>query len=227
MFCPNCGNKVEKNLKFCESCGFEISKATNPINPSETSSIGYSQRINDPAFTRYIKHSNTWIVLFMLIISVIAIVGFYIYGESEGNNPESFYQGLFVGGMFAVIALFSLVSKNSGKSFDGQVVDKKIEQKRRKKHDNDGTNSWHWEKYTLFKVIVREERGKLHEITSENDDTVHNYFKVGDSVRYHGKLHHYEKYDKTGDRIIFCAACATLCDITADICPRCKCPLLK
>ncbi len=61
----------------------------------------------------------------------------------------------------------------------------------------------------------------------EDDDTLYNYYRIGDRVRHHAGLNSYEKYDKTRDSIIFCAACATLCDIGDDVCYRCKCPLLK
>lgn len=62
---------------------------------------------------------------------------------------------------------------------------------------------------------------------AEDDDTVFNYFLVGDRVRRHGKLNSYEKYDKTADSIIFCSDCATLCEITLEVCRLCQCPLLK
>ena len=52
-------------------------------------------------------------------------------------------------------------------------------------------------------------------------------YQIGDRVRYHGGINSYEKYDKTGDKIIPCNACGTLCDIHEDYCYRCKCPLLK
>ena len=64
-------------------------------------------------------------------------------------------------------------------------------------------------------------------MTSKDDATQYNYYKIGDKVRHHGGINTFEKYDKTGDTIIFCNACATLCDIDDDVCFRCKCPLLK
>ena len=64
-------------------------------------------------------------------------------------------------------------------------------------------------------------------MTAEDDRTVFDYFQVGDRVRHHAGLNSYEKYDKSHDSIIFCNACATLCQISDDVCWRCKCPLLK
>ena len=78
-----------------------------------------------------------------------------------------------------------------------------------------------------YKVIITDDRGKEHEITVEDDDTLFHYYKLGDKVRYHGKLKTYEKYDKSKDEIIFCSACATMHAITEDRCHRCKAPLLK
>ncbi len=46
-------------------------------------------------------------------------------------------------------------------------------------------------------------------------------------VGLHAGLKSLEKYDKTGDKFIPCNACGTLCDISDEICFRCKCPLLK
>ena len=61
----------------------------------------------------------------------------------------------------------------------------------------------------------------------KDNDTLYNYFNIGDRVRHHAGLNSYEKYDKTGDAFIPCNACGTLCDISEYTCFRCKCPLLK
>ena len=49
--------------------------------------------------------------------------------------------------------------------------------------------------------------------SAEDDDTVFNYYQIGDKVRHHGGLNSIEKYDKSGDEIIFCNACTYLNDI--------------
>ncbi|MPN17241.1 hypothetical protein SDC9_164592 [bioreactor metagenome] len=105
------------------------------------------------------------------------------------------------------------------------MTDKKVEKKRRKK--STGDNDYDWEDYTVYNVFIRSDSGKLHTIRVENDSTVYNYYQMGDRVRHHPGLNSYEKYDKSKDDIIFCAACASLNDIGNDFCTRCKCPLLK
>lgn len=73
----------------------------------------------------------------------------------------------------------------------------------------------------------RQRPGKKHVIKTRDNDTLYNYYSIGDRVRHHAGLKCYEKHDKTGDKFIPCAACATFCDISGDRCFRCKCPLLK
>ncbi len=192
-------------------------------------SIGYSKRINDPAFALYLKNTKRWASIFSLILALGAIIGFYIYGEtsSEMDNPQALFIGLGIGGMFILIAIYSIIGRKRSKTWDGVVVYKTIVEKNRRQSTGSGDNDYYIKYYTEYKVIIRDERGKNHDITAEDDDTLYNYYQIGDKVRHHAGLNSYEKYDKTKDSIIFCNACATLCDIEDDICPRCKCPLLK
>lgn len=192
-------------------------------------SRGYSKRINDQAFALYLKNTKRWASIFSLILALGAIIGFYIYGEtsSEMDNPQALFIGLGIGGMFILIAIYSIIGRNRSKTWDGVVVYKTIVEKNRRQSTGSGDNDYYIKYYTEYKVIIRDERGKNHDITVEDDDTFYNYYQIGDKVRHHKGLNSYEKYDKTKDTIIFCNACATLCDIKEDICPRCKCPLLK
>ncbi|MDD4335176.1 MAG: hypothetical protein PHY77_06175 [Desulfotomaculaceae bacterium] len=140
------------------------------------------------------------------------------------DNPEALYIGLGIGGMFLAIALYSIIGKSRGATWDGVVVDKKIEKKTRKKHSDDGV---YRVRYKLYTVVFKAESGKIYEINAEDDDTVYNYYQIGDKVRHHGRLNTKEKYDKSGDDIIFCNACAYLNDIKDNYCIKCNCPLLK
>lgn len=197
----------------------------------QRSYIGYSERISDPAFAEYLKQSKRWSLIFSLLLAVIAVAGFFIYGETSADmdNPEALYIGLGIGSMFVAIAIFQALSRKKSKTWDGTVVDKKIEKKRRKKYIAGSAvdKDYYWEDYVLYTVDIRSDSGKIHTISAENDDTQYNYYQIGDKVRRHAGLNSFEKYDKSEDTIIFCNACASLNDIEDDYCHRCQCPLLK
>lgn len=186
--------------------------------------MAYSRKIDDPAFDRFRRNSQNYSFLFSVGLAFLAIAGFYIYGESGSDmeNPEALRIGATIGGMFMLIGIFSARSKKVRPSWDGVISDKKI--KEVKKDIGDGRNDALRLVYTVF---IKGDYGKTAEIRSEDDDTVYNYYNKGDKVRYHGALNSYEKYDKSGDNIIFCNACAFLHDIGEDVCLNCGCPLLK
>lgn len=226
MLCPKCGAETEKNSRFCTQCGSPMPEATLKQEPEENSLIGYSERIHDPAFARYMKHTKIWSMAFSSVLAVAAIVGFYIYGETsvDMDNPQALYIGFGIGGMFLLIALFQTIGRATSKNWDGIVVDKKSEKKRKKKKS--GSESY-WKNYQLYTISIKMDSGKLYELSYEDDDTVYNYYQISDKVRHHKGLNSLEKYDKSKDTIIFCNACASLNDIRDDQCFRCSCPLLK
>lgn len=173
---------------------------------------------------RYVKNSNRYSGIFAFVLAFAAVSGFYIYGETsdEMENPESLFIGFTIGSMFLLIALFQIIGRNRSKTWDGTIVDKIVKQKRR--HDKYQNR---WIDYLEYTVSIQAANGKMHFTSAEDDDTQYNYYQIGDKVRHHKGLNSYEKYDKSKDTIIFCNACASLNDINADFCFRCKCPLLK
>jgi hypothetical protein len=135
------------------------------------------------------------------------------------------FIGLGIGAMFVVIALFQVAGRKKGKTWDGVVVDKTVLAKKRRR--NTTGNDYYWENYTEYTVIIRSDQGQKHVITVDDDDTLFNYYQIGDRVRHHAGLNSYEKFDKSNDSMVFCAACASLNAIEDDVCFRCHCPLLK
>lgn len=226
MKCQQCGASLAEEARFCKYCGAS-QEANRQVNPSANNHlIGYSDQINDPALARYLKNSNRWSLLFASLLAVAAVIGFFIYGENstDMDNPQALYIGLGIGGMFMVIALLQVIGRSRSTTWDGAVVDKQVERKgRRRRH---GNNDYCWQNYTEYTVTIRSDQGKIHTIRVEDDDTVYNYYQIGDRVRHHKGLN-FEKYDKSRDTIIFCNACASLNDINDDYCHRCHCPLLK
>lgn len=188
---------------------------------------GYSSRISDPAFAAYLRNSERYAWIFSFILAAAAVLGFFIYGETshEMDNPQALNIGLLIGGMFVAIAFITNRSKKSGWTWDGTVCDKQVEKKKRRRKTEDP--DYHMQEYLLYRVIIQSDHRKKYEITAENDATRYNYYRIGEKVRYHGRLHSYEKYDKSKDTIIFCNACASLNEMTNENCFRCNCPLLK
>lgn len=188
--------------------------------------VGYSYRINDPAFKKYLSNSNRWSVIFSSVLSAAAIVGFTVYGETspEMDNPQALYIGIVIGAMFPAIAAFQVLGRKRSRTWDGVVTDKYVREKTRKRgNGEDGYN----ESYLEYTVVITGHEGNRVLLSEADDDTRYNYFKTGDHVKHHQGLNSFEKYDKSGDDIIFCNACASLNDINDDYCFRCKCPLLK
>jgi len=227
MYCLHCGTALPEDSKFCWSCGNAQKAAPQNMKSGNGGSTGFSPKINDPAFKKYIKNTKRWSAIFSFILALAAVIGFFIYGEtsSEMDNPEALYIGLGIGAMFVVIAMFQIIGRNRSTTWDGVIVDKKIEQKSKRRYTSQ--NDYYWQEYTLFTVFIRGDNDKMHTSSAEDDDTVYNYYQLGDKVRHHGGLNSYEKYDKSRDTITFCNACATLNDISDEVCFRCKCPLLK
>lgn len=235
MYCYQCGAKLPDNTNFCSVCGVRQNLAQQ--NPAQTDRppvnnclAGFSDKINDPGFAKYLKNTNRWAAIFSGGLAVVAVIGFTIAGAlglDNMENPQAFFHGLGVGAMFLLIALFTIIGRKRGRTWDGAVVDKKITKKRKKRSRDGSSDDYYYADYLEYLVLIRADDGKSHRIVDEDDDTRYNYYRVGDRVRHHGGLNSYEKCDKSGDSIIFCNACATLCDINDDYCFRCKCPLLK
>jgi hypothetical protein len=142
MYCRQCGVLLPENARFCASCGgSEQNQQTQTAKPNfDQRLVGFSSKISDQAFAKYIKNTYSWSVIFTVILAVAAIVGFTIAGEmgvDSIGNPESLYIGLAVGGMFVVIALFQIIGGQRSKTWDGTVEDKKIQKKtERQYHGN-------------------------------------------------------------------------------------------
>lgn len=219
MHCPHCGKAGPRNMRFCTYCGGKLNQDSPASSKLKPGLVGFSAKINDPAFSRYVRHANLWSAIFSGMLAVAAVIGFTIAGEvgTDMENPESMFIGLGIGGMFLSIALLQILGRKRSRTWDGTVVDKSVKEKVKK----DGTD------YVEYAFVVREDCGREHNHTAEDDDTYYNYFQIGDRVRHHAGLNSFEKYDKSQDSVIFCNACGDIWDIEEDTCPRCKCPLLK
>lgn len=185
--------------------------------------VGFSPKITDPSFIIYQKKSEKWSLLFAFIVAAVALIGAPIYGSKTGKLswPQSLYTGLALALMFIVIVLLQTMKRRFDKTWDGEVVDKKFYKKR--EYNDNGSNSIK----TTYVVKIRSNSGKTKTHKWHNMPGLYNYYNIGDKVRHHKGFLFYEKYDKSNDSQIICAACLTVNDLSGDTCKKCKCPLLK
>ncbi len=171
----------------------------------------------------YKRKSSSWSFIFAFILAVIAIIAFPIYGNASGEIdwPDSLYYGLGIGGMFIAIAFLQTAKRGLDKTWDGVIEDKRSYTVREINHH--GPDHFH----KIYVLKVRKNSGGVKKHKWRDIPGPYDYYSIGDKVRHHKGFYYYEKYDKSRDIKILCAACLTMNDIGSESCSRCKCPLLK
>lgn len=231
MRCSNCGETLSKGTAFCSRCAMATNKADAAINQAAEvafygapPSVGFSPKIDDPAFAKYKRKSGAWSIVIALILAVIAIIGFPLYGQISGEIewPGSLLYGIGLGGLFIFIALIQLFKRMLDKTWDG-TIEYKDSYERRERDQGAVSVKTH----TYYVLKVRKDSGGVKKNKWRDIPGPYHYYNIGDRVRHHKGCYYYEKYDKSGDGQILCAACMTFHPISLDVCPKCKCPLLK
>jgi uncharacterized integral membrane protein len=224
MFCEKCGTAAADGARFCRECGAALTPSAAPA-PASGYLIGFSPRINDPSFAAYKRKSATWSLLFAGILAVVMIVGFPIYGNRSGDVewPQTLYYGLALGGMFLLIAIVQTLKRRFDQTWDGVVESKDTFTETERSRDGRERTI----RTPVYVIKVRKDSGGLKKHKWRGSPGLYHYYNVGDRVRHHKGFQYYEKYDKSQDKQIMCAACLSFNDIHDDRCKRCKCPLLK
>lgn len=161
-----------------------------------------------------------WTWFFTLLFPV----GFLIAGLLSDEVPlnEALIIGSGLGLLILAINLWRIAGMK--KPVWAGVVMKKVEKKRYKRDNDDGSS----QSYMEYIVLIRTERGKKKRIVEcQRGRDMYDYLDVGDRVRYHPALETYEKYDKSKDQVIYCNVCRLGNSIRNDRCERCNNLLFK
>jgi len=137
--------------------------------------VGFSLRINDPAFAAYQKKSTAWSFIFAGILALAAAVGFPVYGKVSRDIewPGSLFYGLGIGGMFLIIALIQTLRRNRDQTWEGTVAYKDSYRERSGRNrrtyrtvyvlkidkDGGGTKQHKWRDFPGPSIIIRLETG--------------------------------------------------------------------
>ncbi len=237
MYCIHCGEKILDDGAFCPFCGQKTSKTTdkysNETINDNTAQVtdagqnirpGFSKKINDPAIRAAIKKNGKATLIFAIIIILAPIIVTFIIGV-KNDDMSVVGGGAVISIIFLAFNLISGMKKKGEKQWDGVVIDKCVEKRKRHtpKEERDIQTS------TVYKTTFRTENGKTKILEEPEINNVYfNYLNVGDKVRYYPQFNcYYEKFDKSRDTYAICPICATKNDISNDTCSRCGVPIIK
>ncbi len=146
--------------------------------------------------------------------------GFLLAGLLVSDMPMT--DAIIIGGGLGFIALIiTLFSLRGGKKppWEGVVTEKYYQDRHERSGDSSTT-------YTEFVTVIRADNGKKNSIV-EKTRNMYDYLIVGDRVRYYPVFGTYEKYNKSGDSLIYCNVCGMMNPIRNDRCKRCHNLLFK
>lgn len=241
MFCDACGTKIPLNSRFCPECGHSLEemdgqKAAAAMSAAEVERKqparernGFANLRDYPELTRHLKKSRKIGKVAAVLMSVAPFIGFVLYASLTGEMEmeEAVMVGAGVSGIFMIFSIsFALKEKSRQVSWEGTVIDKKIEKRREKVTEYDETRMAMVEHRMI--TIQKDGGSKPEKHDFGGNEPVFNYYKVGDRVRHIPGAFHFEKYDKTGDDEVICVMCGGLYDMEGDTrCSLCRLPLLK
>lgn len=242
-FCTNCGQNISEGAKFCDRCGQPQSGVTAPTTfgaPAAATTVnanppaytnqpvyanqagafnsGFSANAQMPVFQDFARKMRNRGWIFFGIVAGLALIAILIFVREE------LVAALAVWAVVAAFtALLSLISNSRvKKSWEGQLIDKKIVVKQ--EHDNDDNSS-----VTRYRRIptlfFQTTSGKKVKLELGSQQGAYDYYEPGCIVRKHSGFHFPEKRDK--DAQIICVNCGKFFDRQLNACPKCKLIALK
>lgn len=240
-FCIKCGKRLPNletknnnqathteqniNLQNVEKATNKSNVATPAQSPKVASSattqcIGFSNAVSDDRFKSKLSAQKRASFIFTIILIALPFIGFVIYSlTSKMKMQEAMAIGGGVSGLFALFCIFSYLKQCFSSSWEGVVISKEVEKRRKRKHD--------YHTHNVYIVNIQTDAGKIRQIENPASDSYYySYFNVGDRVKYHHNLEYYEKYDKSHDTHLLCPFCGSLNPITDELC-KCGSPIIK
>lgn len=226
LFCTVCGERIEKDSDICPRCGapYDDSKYGG-MSAVGAGGVGWSDRADDPGFKARGKKNVVGMFIIMLIISAAIFAVIYFTSKMEFSEFLPIY-GIVMAVIWTFWIVWLIVQYTSRKDWEGVVESRRHYLEERSHRNSDNAR----ETYTVhvYEVAFRRNDGKFKKLTSIDSSGWYDYLSEGDVVRYHGRnMNYYEKYDKSRDDVIPCAACGMKRDARETFCGRCGAVMLK
>ena len=128
MFCTNCGSAIKPDLKFCDSCGAEISQVNTPtvIPKPSTKNIKFQVRTTKTASATNSKALRKFALIFGLVICVL-IVFFLTSRDSGGGIPNGRFVPVSQNDMGWIMLPFSSLEFRGNQVTAGMANDTMLE----------------------------------------------------------------------------------------------------
>lgn len=189
----------------------------------KVSRVGFSKVVSSPEFISKLRQYNLKIFIISLFFIPLPILFFIIYSsfEPDFGISDAIKYGLILSTLFTFFLLIIYLQRAYGKPWEGVIISKDIEQRRRKR------NKYSYEYYDVYILRISTDSGSSKSIEEPYlTSYYYSHFNVGDRIKYHPSIGYYEKYDKTNDYELLCPFCS---DVTSIERSKCKCgtPLIK
>ena len=230
FFCWNCGEKVQKGVRTCPRCGAKYTGEGRYGGAPALGAggVGWSDQANHPFFRKYAGKYTKLSVIWMIGLSILIPAVLLISGQVEPEG-EGLLVLIAVPAVIWLIGIIFLLKKFGGrnKSWDG-VIENKTEEKK-VRTEKEGNQNTRRVQYMEYVITIRRQDGGTKRIVDTDNASNYLYFNIGDHVRVHDTkyLKYIEKYDKSRDPELFCAACGSFNDARDNFCERCGAPMLK
>ena len=226
FYCTVCGERVEKNMQNCPKCGASYGD-DKYIGISQTGAggIGYSSHSGDACFKAHKRKSTIAGFIFLLVLTVIAAACVMIFGKVTVDSDNFKIMLAVIGIIWAFDIIWAICSNMNKGDWEGIVESKKNYVKEDRDNDSDGNENIRYRH--IYKVYFRTNSGKKKKMKDVDNSKNYDRFIEGERVKFIGKLRYYEKYDKTADSYIPCAACGSFRDARENYCGKCGSIMLK
>lgn len=229
MLCKKCGAQLTENTEFCRQCGTATGQDASLASSDPIGLVGWSMHYKDPEIMAVVKKKNKAVVSYAWALVLVFPIGFLIAGLFIKTIPlaVALIIGVVLGLLMVVINLLYLKTRRN-QIWEGVITEKYQREKNedddsKDDSDNDDSDS----DDTDYVLVVEKTNGQKHAMIYHNRREMYDYFQIGDRVRYYVGLSTYEKYDKSGDRIIYCNVCSAENPISNDRCEGCNNLLFK